>query len=138
MRGGGTGSDAIARPPIARVPRAIRGPGTPWVPRGYDEAAMRGPEPFRCPLSHRLDTPQSMQGRFRTVRSPRPVLPCRRPDWSVHRRFEGAQVSASTAEQVTAALAAARALTPDVLDLTARIAAIPAPTGAEAVRGRFV
>jgi acetylornithine deacetylase/succinyl-diaminopimelate desuccinylase-like protein len=47
-------------------------------------------------------------------------------------------VTVSTADQVAAALAAARALTADLLDLTGRIAAIPAPTGAEIVRGRFV
>jgi acetylornithine deacetylase/succinyl-diaminopimelate desuccinylase-like protein len=47
-------------------------------------------------------------------------------------------VAVPTADHVPAALAAARAITSDVLDLTLRIAAIPAPTGHEGTRSRFV
>jgi acetylornithine deacetylase/succinyl-diaminopimelate desuccinylase-like protein len=47
-------------------------------------------------------------------------------------------VAVPTADYVPSALAAARALTADVLDLTLRIAAIPAPTGYEGTRSRFV
>lgn len=43
-----------------------------------------------------------------------------------------------SADRVAATLAAARAVTPDVLVLTARIAEVAAPTGAEAERSAFV
>ena len=44
----------------------------------------------------------------------------------------------STAERVATALEAARGLLPDVVDLTIQLAQIPAPTGVEGERSRFV
>lgn len=47
-------------------------------------------------------------------------------------------MGAPKADRVSATLAAARAIAPDVLDLTVRLAQIPAPTGDEGERSRFV
>ncbi len=43
-----------------------------------------------------------------------------------------------TAERVATILEAAQSLLPEVVDLTIQLAQIPAPTGAEGERSRFV
>ena len=47
-------------------------------------------------------------------------------------------MAASAIERVSSALKVGQALMPDLIDLTIKIAEIPAPTGAEHERSRFV